>query len=72
MEWKEAYFRQNYNPSVKGYVCPRCSNVFTGTRGFTQLHGDHVLPRSRGGLTIWDNLTLLCGPCNWSKNNSVT
>lgn len=28
---------------------------------------DHVLPRSRGGLTGWENAVLACGSCNGFK-----
>lgn len=28
---------------------------------------DHVLPRSRGGATSWDNCVLSCEPCNRRK-----
>jgi len=28
---------------------------------------DHVVPRSRGGQTVWDNVLLACLPCNQRK-----
>ena len=28
---------------------------------------DHVIPRSRGGLTRWDNVVTACAPCNLAK-----
>ena len=28
---------------------------------------DHVLPRSRGGKSTWENLVLACKPCNSKK-----
>ena len=70
-EWKESYFRRNYNSNLEGYVCPTCRKVFSGTSGFRKLHGDHIIPRSRGGATVWENLTLLCGSCNLSKGNKL-
>lgn len=30
---------------------------------------DHVVPRSRGGLTAWDNVVACCSPCNTAKDN---
>lgn len=30
---------------------------------------DHVIPRSRGGRTTWDNVVTACGPCNLRKGN---
>ncbi len=33
------------------------------------LHIDHVVPVSRGGLTEPENLQTLCAPCNLRKGN---
>jgi 5-methylcytosine-specific restriction endonuclease McrA len=30
---------------------------------------DHVLPRSRGGADVWDNLVAACRPCNTRKRD---
>ena len=30
---------------------------------------DHVIPRSRGGLDDWDNITTACLSCNVRKGN---
>jgi 5-methylcytosine-specific restriction endonuclease McrA len=30
---------------------------------------DHVLPRSRGGKTVWENVTTACQKCNGRKGN---
>jgi 5-methylcytosine-specific restriction endonuclease McrA len=35
--------------------------------GRSQLTVDHVLPRSRGGLTTWDNVVAACRDCNHRK-----
>ncbi len=32
---------------------------------------DHVLPRSRGGKTSWDNLTTACKKCNSKKGDQT-
>lgn len=34
-----------------------------------ELTTDHVMPRSRGGPTSWDNVVTACGPCNRRKGN---
>ncbi len=70
-------------PSVvvlKDYVKPARSAAFTrfnlflrdefscqycGARG--DLTFDHVVPRSRGGRTTWENVVAACGPCNLKK-----
>lgn len=33
------------------------------------LNYDHVLPRSRGGVTDWDNIVTSCKTCNLRKDN---
>jgi 5-methylcytosine-specific restriction endonuclease McrA len=30
---------------------------------------DHVIPRSKGGLTHWDNIVVSCHPCNQKKDS---
>ncbi len=32
---------------------------------------DHVVPRSKGGLTEWTNVVAACGPCNLKKGNRL-
>ncbi|MDB5370212.1 MAG: endonuclease domain protein [Roseomonas sp.] len=32
---------------------------------------DHVIPRSRGGRTSWDNVVTACGPCNLRKADKL-
>jgi 5-methylcytosine-specific restriction endonuclease McrA len=34
-----------------------------------ELTIDHVLPRSKGGGTTWENVVSACGPCNRRKGN---
>ncbi len=33
---------------------------------------DHIVPREKGGKDVWDNLCLLCGPCNRRKAHKLT
>jgi 5-methylcytosine-specific restriction endonuclease McrA len=35
--------------------------------GRSQLTVDHIMPRSRGGLTTWDNVVAACRECNHRK-----
>ena len=37
--------------------------------GTSELTIDHVIPRSRGGATTWENCVLACVPCNSRKAN---
>lgn len=44
------------------------------TRGcgdWHDLHIDHVIPESRGGPTIVENLQVLCQKCNLKKGNRI-
>lgn len=34
-----------------------------------RLSIDHVIPRSRGGADVWENVTTACLPCNVRKGN---
>ena len=48
-----------------GYMCQYC-----GCRpGSEELTIDHVVPRSRGGLSSWLNCVLACIDCNTRKAN---
>ncbi len=32
---------------------------------------DHVIPRARGGLHVWENVVLACRPCNSRKDDKT-
>lgn len=70
--------------SLKTYVKPALYpaftrfNVFLRDRFTCQYCGaredltfDHVIPRSRGGMTRWDNVVTACAPCNLAKGNTM-
>jgi 5-methylcytosine-specific restriction endonuclease McrA len=48
-----------------GWRCVYCGN--TGGR----LTLDHVIPRSRGGDSSWENVVTSCAPCNLRKGNRL-
>jgi 5-methylcytosine-specific restriction endonuclease McrA len=49
------------------YMCQYC-----GTRPLTsELTIDHILPRSRGGKSTWDNVVLCCVSCNTRKGSRL-
>ena len=70
--------------SLKTYVKPALYpaftrfNVFLRDRFMCQYCGckddltfDHLIPRSRGGQTRWDNVVTACAPCNLSKGGHL-
>ena len=46
-----------------GWRCVYCGNA--GGR----LTLDHVVPRSRGGASVWENVVTACAPCNHRKGD---
>ena len=55
---RAAYERQ------KG-VCPVCKGRFE----FEEMEGDHIVPWSKGGKTVPENLQMLCRRCNAVKSD---
>ncbi|MBN35039.1 MAG: HNH endonuclease [Rhodospirillaceae bacterium] len=52
------------------FLRDRFSCQYCGTRGETrELTFDHVMPRSRGGRTSWENVVAACSACNMKKAN---
>ena len=47
-----------------GFRCQYC-----GTSGKLTL--DHVVPRSRGGRSVWENIVASCAPCNLRKGDRL-
>src|SRR5881296_3991216 len=45
----------------------RC--VYCGSSGRLTL--DHVVPRSRGGDSVWENVVTSCAPCNLRKGDKL-
>ncbi len=70
--------------SLKDYVKPARTPAFTRFNVFlrdrfqcqycgigSDLTFDHVVPRSRGGRTTWDNVVTACSPCNLRKGGRM-
>jgi 5-methylcytosine-specific restriction endonuclease McrA len=71
--------------SLKTYVRPARSPAFTRFNVFLRdrfqcqycggredLTFDHVVPRSKGGRTTWDNVVTACAACNLLKGGKLT
>ena len=50
-----------------GFKCVKCGK--TANDGI-KLHVDHIVPVSKGGRTIKNNLQTLCERCNLGKSNT--
>lgn len=48
-----------------GFSCQYCGEEHKAN----ELTFDHVMPRSRGGKTSWDNIVAACKPCNLRKGS---
>lgn len=48
-------------------TCQYCGTVLASA----ELTLDHVIPRSRGGTSTWENLVACCHPCNRKKGNRL-
>ena len=46
-----------------GYVCTYCGGPATTA--------DHLVPLSRGGLNVLENLVAACGRCNYSRGGRL-
>ncbi len=70
--------------SLKTYVKPALYPAFTRFNVFLRdkftcqycssrddLTFDHLIPRSRGGQTRWDNVVAACSPCNLAKGGMM-
>ena len=49
------------------WICQYCGDKFRTH----ELTFDHVVPRSRGGRTCWDNIVTACQGCNTAKGNQM-
>jgi 5-methylcytosine-specific restriction endonuclease McrA len=45
------------------FACQYCSTALPSH----ELTFDHIVPRSRGGRTTWENVVTACAPCNLKK-----
>ena len=49
-----------------GFTCQYC-----GSTDRDLLTFDHVIPRSKGGRTTWENIVAACSPCNLRKGGRM-
>jgi 5-methylcytosine-specific restriction endonuclease McrA len=68
----KSYIKPSRNPAFTRF------NVFLRDRFTCQYCGardeltfDHLIPRSKGGMTTWDNVVTACSPCNLQKGGQL-
>ena len=49
------------------FSCQYCGGPFPSE----VLTFDHIIPRSKGGTTVWDNVVTACEPCNLKKGHRL-
>ena len=49
------------------YQCQYCADTFS----HDELTIDHVVPRSNGGITTWENSVTACKSCNHKKGSKL-
>ncbi len=49
------------------FCCQYCGDSFSAEH----LTFDHLIPRSRGGRTLWTNVLAACAPCNMRKGHRL-
>jgi hypothetical protein len=52
-----------------GFTCAKCGRSPMKEKG-VELHVDHILPWSKGGETLPENLETKCAKCNLGKGNA--
>lgn len=50
------------------YTCQYCGKSVKSAK---ERSVDHIVPRSRGGRTIWQNVVLCCKKCNLKKGDKM-
>jgi len=68
----KTYVRPSRNPAFTRFnvfLRDRFTCQYCGTRD--DLTFDHLIPRSRGGQTSWENVVTACAPCNLRKGGKM-
>lgn len=61
---------REYIKKRDNYTCCNCGNSIHNEPNLL-LEIDHIIPVSKGGCTIEDNLQTLCWKCNRAKSNKM-
>lgn len=50
------------------HICAYCGEYF---ENFRDLSRDHIIPKSKGGVNVWENCVTACKSCNAKKGNKT-
>lgn len=64
--YRKIYFDRNPG---RTHSCKNCGKTLSV--GDSNLHIDHIIPKSLGGTNAVTNLQVLCGSCNTRKGNRI-
>lgn len=53
------------------YTCQYCARPSIALKPRECLTRDHVIPQSRGGTNVWENVVAACSSCNTRKGNHL-
>ena len=66
--YKKSVKFSRYNLYMRDlFKCQYCDDVFD----YDELTIDHVVPRSNGGKTVWENCVTSCKACNHAKGSRL-
>lgn len=64
-EQRHAQFVRRQLINKYGAICVNCHRQLSGS----EVTLDHIKPRSKGGLTVFENCQIMCQSCNNQKGD---
>ncbi len=71
-KWENPWPSRHISEAVKAEVWNRDNGQCTACAATENIEYDHIIPVSKGGIGLRDNIQLLCRSCNRKKRNKMT